>query len=516
MKSLGIFPLDDGVNENFVEKRVEIIKTEQIIEEEVEKRREEEVLNKNENAEIFLEENKENIEHFSTKAGVLSNIKEFSEEEENTSTPENVNKEGKGNGSNKEHPNELKSAKKILPRSTRLSIPKIRSSLVPPSEPDLQRNKPSRIAGNKRFSISKLNQAQIATQIPRLLCAVMTPIKKVPSNDKKSPLPSPNKRSPSPKKNPPSSSTSCTNETDDKKVKKVESKKETNTRKSLPMPTTRKSMLVLPTNKRLSIIEEKNPSIALSLRGPTKSGIVKTTLNSPAIKRNIRKSLAMPTPSRALGNEGRKSIFPAMSKNSNLQAPTSPSRVLDNIKGRKSIFPATTKNSNLQVPTASVGRGDLKTPPEINGKNKAKDTLTKPPSTSTLNHENFFCNKCFRTFRLLSTLETHKKTHSTVLNKLALKCKHCDKKFEVPIALENHLLEKCTKILASERRKLLPKISSSSIEKSTSKGNNNLGNGKDVGSDSTRSNKSIGPFVNKSENDNDSENMPPPSSAASS
>lgn len=92
---------------------------------------------------------------------------------------------------------------------------------------------------------------------------------------------------------------------------------------------------------------------------------------------------------------------------------------------------------------------------------------TKPPVQSKITAPKPVMHKCpnsgcLREFRTVKLLEQHQKTHNQGASSIAsssshstFKCKWCDKLFELNNALTSHMIEKCTKISFTEKRKLL-------------------------------------------------------------
>lgn len=105
--------------------------------------------------------------------------------------------------------------------------------------------------------------------------------------------------------------------------------------------------------------------------------------------------------------------------------------------------------------------------------NDGKLSRTRPATTAATvpfkKPETFSCDTCQHTFRLKTSLESHRKlAHQNPTNSpkqegsnkksddsLATKCRHCAKEFVSSRILSNHILTNCLKIPPLEKRKLL-------------------------------------------------------------
>lgn len=104
-----------------------------------------------------------------------------------------------------------------------------------------------------------------------------------------------------------------------------------------------------------------------------------------------------------------------------------------------------------EMPRRSILPLARRTQVESNGHGKgvASKQIARRPLTGT-KPEPHTCDICKKSFPLQSTLNVHKNTHK-------IECKYCDRKFNKPVALSNHLKENCQKIPSVIRRNILAK-----------------------------------------------------------
>ncbi|XP_055852063.1 uncharacterized protein LOC129916245 isoform X2 [Episyrphus balteatus] len=293
--------------------------------------------------------------------------------------------------------------------NVRGGTPKVRRS-IPRHEPDLVTNRPSRIVATKRMSTipNPPNSDLNSDEIPKMINSILKISKGLPSN-------------------------------------------------------------------RKSIGNQENPFNLLGKA--TRMSIVKTTLNSPARKVS-RKSL---TSIQVGKNYLRHSLLPINKGRSTVGtstvAPSTLRRSVVPSNSRKSMLPTTVTSPKKRI----VARKSMMMPPIASSSipNSRKSMVpkttsllgtglgTKPKTTLTKLKEDFICDVCSRKFLVLSLFEAHKRTHEKVASASASstkqtffsnsdnKCRYCDKKFAIPKALSNHLIQNCTKIPPGDKKKLL-------------------------------------------------------------
>lgn len=159
---------------------------------------------------------------------------------------------------------------------------------------------------------------------------------------------------------------------------------------------------------------------------------------------------------------------PMLTINENLKKPQSRKSCLP-ISDKLKKSPA--KISKVSTPTLKINntRSKIKSPRKslsnrrsisTAANSKRSSTQFLQPSLSLINK----CNICQKSFRLRTTLISHKKSHEQDANK----CQFCDKKFAIKSALETHLTDNCGKISYTERKKLLNNSKNGSLKSQSS------------------------------------------------
>lgn len=201
------------------------------------------------------------------------------------------------------------------------------------------------------------------------------------------------------------------------------------------------------------------------------SVVVKTTLNSPARKMARKSSIGV------MSSMQRRSVIPQKTtntENSKLKKPEVIAR--KSMLPRTSVISTTTKLYNNTMAPLQEASG-VKPIPRTQRKSLyplTKDSeKNKITSTGGLSHNkidiSYTCNVCKEKFRIKSLLDAHKRSHEGDIATPAFikkptvtslpsgngnQCKYCDKKFALTKALHIHLLQNCSKIPPSEKRKL--------------------------------------------------------------
>ncbi|KAM7360784.1 uncharacterized protein ACRADG_007727 isoform 1-T3 [Cochliomyia hominivorax] len=393
----------------------------------------------------------ENIEVIQNEKPTLSTLEAIKENSENTpkAKGENVECEGITTEYVEENTPTIKDLGKKSVNKKSVSKPRIavltRNSRRSACEPNLQENKPSRIlsTGSKRQSLlPKARKSTIPidpeTEIPLLMNKILK----------------------------------ITNDSN-VKTKEVEVKGQHIIDKSTSV------------DKRRSIMNSIKPRTSLipSVAGDKRpfsftnrmSVVVKTTLNSPARKYARKSSMGG-----VMSSLQRRSVVSQKSNtNENLKIKK------PEVIGRSSLLPRTSNITSAlksnEKPLPSFQESSVIKPTTIAQKTSvhsmSKDSENgKTNVVGSLLHNkpniSFTCNVCKEKFRIKSLLDAHRRSHegdnvtpafikkptsasnaSSVLGNTN-QCKYCDKKFALTKALHIHLLQNCSKIPPSEKRKL--------------------------------------------------------------
>ncbi|EDV91380.1 GH17408 [Drosophila grimshawi] len=199
-----------------------------------------------------------------------------------------------------------------------------------------------------------------------------------------------------------------------------------------------KAMKFSENSKRQAKPSQKVPTMALPRPRrsflPTVTGttfkqrmsiVVKTTLNSPARKLATSNTLA------------RRSCLPAP---------------------RLSIGGGTGYRKSTMIRSISASSSSTSTSRSVKTAAAAPDSTAKSQLVTQAPAAQFKCKLCSASFRLKKLLDTHIESHwkcRPARNKESESCcKYCDKKFVLERALHIHLMQNCTKIPPSEKRKL--------------------------------------------------------------
>lgn len=290
--------------------------------------------------------------------------------------------------------------------------PKVPRRSMPRCEPDLTKNRPSRIIPSKKIPTLTTKSSDVnPDEIPKMLNSILKISKGLPSH-----------------------------------------------RKSLG-GNQENPFNLLGKATRMSIVKT-------TLNSPARKVSRKSMVASVQVGKNLRHSI-LPH-QKGPSATARRSVMPLGNRKSLLPTNVSPKKRSLLTTSRKSMIPAIASSSSSSTSSNITSRKSvaaLKVSTSAGEPNK-KTALMKPPSNLK---EDLICTVCSRKFLVLSLFESHKKSHiipststsSASSNKQIFsagndnKCRYCDKKFAISKALYNHLIEKCPKIPPGDKKKLL-------------------------------------------------------------
>lgn len=322
----------------------------------------------------------------------------------------------------------------------RKSTPKVPKRSIPRCEPDISKNRPSRISTSKRISLIPKSSTDVnSEEIPKMLKSILKISKGLPT--------------------PP-------------KSLGVKQEKPFN----LLGKATRMSIVKTTLNSPARKVSRKSIAAPVHVSAATSR---KSIVPSASRKSLMPSSVSITSPrKRIVAINSRKSMITAVASSSSA------------VSSRKSLASKVSLASNFDSAKQKTATTTMK-PPSALKKDLICDVCSRKFLVLSLfeTHKKSHLSSASTSTSLLSSSSTS--TSKPIFSSNDNKCRYCDKKFAISKALYNHLIEKCPKIPPGDKKKLLfPSLSNNGQSKLPPKSMSDLSSCDSLASNSTQTSRS--------------------------